>query len=79
MQYKVSFPLPKLTEYTIDASYPEEAKRRASSMHKSRMPGLSIQEIFLLASCHKMHPKNSGGRDKSSTFIERAYRTYYQS
>ena len=79
MLYRVTFPLPKPTEYTIDAAYPESAKRQASSIHKSKMPGLSLQEICLMASCHKVHPDSSGGRSKSSTFIEKAYRTYFQS
>jgi hypothetical protein len=79
MKYKVTFPLPKLTEYNIDAPYPESAKRQASKIHNKVLTNISIQELFLMASCHKVHPESAGGRSKSSTFIERAYRTYFQS
>jgi hypothetical protein len=77
MKYRVTIPLPQKTEYLLDADYPEKAKREAAQLHRKLMPGVSIAEIALMASCYKVHPDSNGGRHKSSTFIESAYRTYF--
>jgi len=78
MKYRVVIPLPQKTEYLLDEDYPEKAKRAAATLHRRLMPNVSVAEIALMASCFKVHPGSSGGRSKSQTFIESAYRTYFQ-
>jgi hypothetical protein len=65
MRYTVIFPFPERTVYHIDSSYPEKAKREAASIHKSKLPRLSILEISLMASCFRDNPKTAGGRHKN--------------
>lgn len=77
MKYRVVIPLPQKTEYLLEEAYPEKAKRSAAKLHHRLMPNVSIAEIALMASCYKVHPDSNGGRYKSPTFIESAYRTYF--
>ena len=78
MKYRVTIPLPKQTEYILEADYPEKAKQTAAKLHQRLLPNISRQEIALMASCHKVNPESNGGRSKSTTFIENAYKTYFQ-
>lgn len=69
MKYTVIIPLPERKVYHIDANYPEEAKRKAASVHREFLPKLPLAEIALLASCFKDNPKTAGGRPKNPALI----------
>lgn len=80
MKYKVFIPYPTGTEYVIDAPYPEKARRIAADKHKHLIPGASISEIALMASCVKVDPQSAGGRPRRNrTFIESMFKKMYGS
>lgn len=76
-EFRVTIPIPRPTEYLIDAEYPEAAKRKAAKKHKHLLPKLQTWEIERLAHCFRVNPRSSGRSYKEPSFIEEAYKRYY--
>jgi len=75
-KFKVTIPIPKPVTYTIEADYPEAAKREAAKRHSTLLPRLSRAEIVLIAHCFRANPKSSGRSYKEPTLIEELYKKY---